>query len=465
MPSDEMVSQNPSGLRDLVLEWLTANNCSQNALARGSGVSPASVSRLLKRRPPGAAVLTNLFLHMRDRMLPPDRRMFTKMAGLKSNLLNNFSGDASSPDSRLALGREWYQLGQSAGSLGKWEDARNYLLTAERLLGKGSTEAPMAAMEAAQNLVNLCDYVGALNDLRRVEAEYRGTMDDRTVAFLALRKVWIHFYAAEFDELFRKAESAMATAKVYGYEELNDVRHFVGRAHLEMAAQTQNPTERKLRMRWAESELRYSRGLHARIGSEPQQGFDLLRLAQVKRLEGRFEDARDLRSKAQALFPHGYHGNLHIDLEEAKVAIETGDTIHVVRGRSQRVVEGWAMLRYRRGMADALTVLGSGLEAALKWQEAVRSYVAALLLYPYENSDLGRYCWYQVGALRRYEPRQFRNLVANLENEIVSRKGVFEWLEGVVLRERETSSMVMSRVASLIGNKSRAQLLKEKSPS
>lgn len=67
---------------------------------------------------------------------------------------------------------------------------------------------------------------------------------------------------------------------------------------------------------------------------------------------------------------------LHIDLEEARLALEDGE-IRAPKRKAEEALRGWAQVKYAKGMSDALRILGTLEYIQGKPEKALELYIVS----------------------------------------------------------------------------------------
>lgn len=141
----------------------------------------------------------------------------------------------------------------------------------------------------------------------------------------------------------------------------------------------------------AEKSLREAVEIHEKIGTEVQLGFDYLRLAQLNKLSRNAHAAlgtrKQLLERATSLLDSD-QARFHILLEQASEASENGEPIKAL-GLAEKALNICLTLRYPRGMADALGIIGDTRLAVVSRTNLIQAldhYVTSIVLYPYPGN-------------------------------------------------------------------------------
>jgi tetratricopeptide (TPR) repeat protein len=429
-------------------------------LAMRAGIQPSIISRFLNGGTLEVGSAIKLYMALPDDMDVVNRRNFLQMMGLSllasqlnrdllpSGELQSLNPMASSSPSEvgtrlMALG---YQLAPNS-----WEKAIPLFREAEDAFGVASSQAARAALEAAQALVNLCDYDKAQAELLRIEYTYRSIMDPETKAEWYRIRGWLDYYQGDFAQSEEWLTNTIKIAEQTGIDRLADF-HFLGRLYCDWGQVCHQQQKASLLFHKAEVLFDRAYELQHRQGDDVSKAFDLFRKAQLLRAQHNWQEADKLRTEARQIFDRDL-AVLHVDLEEARLDLEDGETRRP-KLRAEKALRGWAQIKYAKGMSDSLRVLGFSEFIQGKVDQALELYAAALCIYPFENHSENQKLWISISNLRsdiiRKEGRKaYQTLMRRIQEFAEGQQGYFSYLANVSADRSADIARVLIRLRSL----------------
>jgi len=210
----------------------------------------------------------------------------------------------------------------------RWEEAITAFQEAETTLGTTSSQAARAACCIAQLHLELGDNEKAREEVNRALEMYQAVIEGDAAIEVNVARGWIEYDAGNLMEAKSSLETCIEIARESCAEYVvQDAHHFLGRVYCELGVQA---THHKTADRWfyeAAAHFDKAAELHNRWESLGDVAYDILRKAQLHRVQSQWRDARMLRGRARQLFGGNVIGR-QIDLEEARIAIRDGTDTH-----------------------------------------------------------------------------------------------------------------------------------------
>lgn len=459
---DLSTSKDQQVARELLQRYMTDTGYGVNELARQAGVSRSILSRFLSGKTflqEGSALRVYCTIERDINVM--DRRNFLRSVGLlplalvlsrDRDLLSDLAVEAHgvAVPGDVLLANRLLVAGHELAQQGLWEAAIQILRRAEKGFGRGSSQAARAAVDIAQLFINLGSYEAAREELQRVEREYARVMDPETRANFHTRRGWLDYYLGDLSKAAERFQAVLGIAREHGIEHLEDARHFLGRTYRDLGALHDTGKARDRWLHMGEQQLRRAFEVHGRCATETEQAFGLLRLSQLKLLQYDWRAAQELRARARQMFGDDLT-TLHIDLEEAKLALLDGE-VHPAKVRAEKGLDGFRHIKYARGMARALHLLGVHAHVQGRTPEAIEYYVASLAVFPYQSSPAHPQTWLcldqALWEMRvRHEHDELRKTLHLLHDMAQSRTGPFEELNHVAADRTAHLMEILRRLA------------------
>jgi len=225
--------------------------------------------------------------------------------------------------------------------------------------------------------------------------------------------------------------------------------HFLGRIY---TIRGQLSKQKQQAIEWfhkAEDHLDTAYQLHLTWGDDGDRGYDLLRMAQLRRAQRRWREARHLREQARHLFGTGLY-YLDIDLEEAGILFKDNHEKDA-RRKAETALEVWADVKRTKAIADALQLLGQLKHKQGKCDQAVEYYLASLCLYPFEQLPGKQRLLSDCATLIRQEPRRTpQQQVEYLQESIQEYRGHFRYLKQITIDRSGDIEQLIRRLQALV---------------
>jgi tetratricopeptide (TPR) repeat protein len=429
--------------RRLTREWLQHENVTAAKLAGQANVQRSVVSRFLNGQPITPQTAARLCDAMQVKLGQPERITLLEAFGLsrfsQMAALNEVSraGESIAPwqgDHLFAVTYTatllWHQA--IATSATSWVKAIPLFFEAERAFGLSSTGA-LAGLQGVQNLINIGDFEAAERETIRIQAAYAGEMDTLTRAQVATLRGWIAFDRGEFESAlrwFRHNINLQPTPTVQ--HAIDGAHHFTARILLEMSRQATDTQSASRLLHQAEGHIHASLEMKLqRDAPLSQLGFEHLRMMEILDAQGRHDDARIHRRKANEIFT-GYGADLHIAMHTAEQDLDEGNTKRAIK-KGMAGLEGWR--DYSNGFARAATIVAQGKLEEGKTAPSLRYAALAHAFNPTyaHHSDrpkaislvreAGELIAHQKGA------RTHNAVIQQMKEDAQARNGEFAFLE------------------------------------
>jgi tetratricopeptide (TPR) repeat protein len=458
---DELIQPDGERGREFIKNLIDSSSTrSLRGLAKKAGIQPSIISRFLKGGALEVGSAIKLYMALPDDIDVVKRRTFLQVMGL-SQLVSQLSPDllpSGELQSRnpIASGNPT-EVGTHLMALGyqlapnSWEKAIPLFREAENAFGVASSQAARAALEAAQALVNLCDYDKAQAELLRIENTYRSIIDPETEAEWYRINGWLDYYQGDFAQAEKWLLSTVEIAKRTGVDRLADF-HFLGRLYCDWGQVRRQQQEASSLFHKAEVFFDTAYKLQHKEGPDVSRAFDLFRKAQLLQAQHNRQKAQKLRTMARQMFDRDL-AVLHVDLEEARLDLEDGET-RKPKLRAEKALKGWAQIKYAKGMSDALRVLGVSEWIHGKPAQALELYAAALCIYPFENHLGNQKLWVSIVDLYseiicKEGRKAYRSLMRRIQEFAEGQQGYFSYLANVSADRSADIARVLIRLRNL----------------
>jgi TPR repeat protein len=446
---DELIRPDWERGREFIKNLIDSGSTrSLRGLAKIAGIQPSIISRFLKGGALEVGSAIKLYMALPDDIDVVKRRTFLQIMGLyplvlqlNRDLLSSEelqslnpieSGSPSEEGTRLmALG---YQRAPSSWvTPNSWEKAIPFFQDAEKAFGVASSQAARAALEATQMLINLGNYDKVQAELLRIEHTYISIMDLETQAEWYRISGWLAYHQGNFAHAEKWLKKTIKIAKLTGIDRLADF-HFLGRLYCDWGQVRRQQQEADLLFHKAEEFLDKAYEHQHKQASDVRRAFDLFRKAQLLQAQHNWQEAQELRTRARQMFANDL-AVLHIDLEEAKLDLEDGET-QTPKLKAEKALREWAQVKYAKGMSDALRVLGFSNYIQGKPVQALEPYVAALCIYPFENHLDSQKLGISIANLRsdiiiKEGRKAFQTLMQRIRELEEGQQGYFSYLVNV----------------------------------
>jgi tetratricopeptide (TPR) repeat protein len=273
-------------------------------------------------------------------------------------------------------------------------------------------------------------------------------MDPETAAELSHLHGWMDYYEGEFRQAVTWFEQCLFIANESGREEISqNGLHFLGRVYADWGHLAQTKQQAEGWFRQADEKLTAAYQLHLKYGDTDEQGYDVFRQAQLRRMQRQWPEAAHLRERARHLFSNGLL-TLSVDLEEATLALQNSE-MGPARRKAEEALGGWAVVGHAKGMADALHLLGRSNYVEGKSDQALECYTAALCIYPFEHHLSNRYIWTAIDEIGcREDSNATRRWTRRLRDVAETRQGYFANLNSVFADRSADIDWIFSRLRS-----------------
>lgn len=367
--------------RRLTRDWLRHEGISAARLACRANVQRSVVSRFLKGQPITPQTAARLCDAIQTTLSQSERITLMDAFGLsRYSQLAGFGVSNVVPESMtgwpvdvlisntLIATRVWAMAVDTASRV-SWIQAIPLFFEAERAFGYSSTAA-RAGLQGVQMLINICDFTAAEREAIRIQTAYASEMDTVTRAQLAYMRGWTAFDRGEFEcalKWFRQDIDLPEHGSTEYY--IGCGHHFTARTLLEMSRlQTDSVTIARM---LNEAEHHARKSLAWKIDHQAPQsqiGYDHLRLMEILDAQGRHDDARTHRRKANEIFA-GEGPNLHIMVHTAEQDLDEGDTKRAIK-KGLESLNGWR--EYTNGYARSAGIVAEGKLEEDKAAQALR---------------------------------------------------------------------------------------------
>lgn len=327
-------------------------------------------------------------------------------------------------DLAISLGNRFYR---------DWlcTDAIPVFQMAEKLVGVPASQAARAACSATQMHLELGDLRTAKEKITQAQRLYALVVDLETRTYMQHLNGWIEYYQGNFDEAEAWYLASLDLLDQKGLEHFGQhAHHFLGRIYCSRGQLCEQKQQADEWFHKAEGQLDTAYHLHHTWGDDGDRGYDLLRMAQLRRAQRRWREARQLRERARHLFNSGLY-YLSIDLEESYIAMKNREEREAMH-TAEKVLEGWSDVKRTKGVADALRIIGDARAVMGHVHHALEDYVAALCIYPYPNYPSNRQLWQNIAEiLRQADGVDGRKQIQRLTHRIEERQGAFAYLNSI----------------------------------
>jgi tetratricopeptide (TPR) repeat protein len=329
-----------------------------------------------------------------------------------------------------------------------WEKAILIYFEVEKILGLASSLAPWAALQAVLLQVTLGDFTQALMDITRIENTYLSIMDPETKAELHIVKGWVNYYQGNYAQAETCFSEPLAIALETGTERLaKDAEHFLGRLYCDWGQSFSQKQQNESLFHNSKSHLEEAYRLHSKFGTEINQAFDLFRKAQLQQVRNNAREARQLRDTARQMFGKD-KAVLHIDMEEAKIAVADREYVES-KVKAERALSGWSEVKYAKGIADSIKILGEANYIQGKLAPALELFLASLCIYPYKNLA-NQQLWTKIIQLKSIILQQvnrngYEKIMLQIQESMNERSGYFSYLNRLIVDRTPDISQILSR--------------------
>jgi transcriptional regulator with XRE-family HTH domain len=311
----------------------------------------------------------------------------------------------------------------------QWEKAYALSRLAEHLCGPQSNQAAVAGLLGTQMLLNLNRYQQAWEEVKRIEQSYASAMDAPARIDLFRLKGWLDYYQGQFPRAASWLAKTVEIANEAGLESLADY-HFRGRVNLALGKQAKSE---KRDISFAQSEKDLMTSLHKQHKDlhESTRAFDKLRLAQLRRAQGKGVEAKELLGQTRMMFANDLAA-VHVDLEEADMDLEDGEDLLNIIIKAEGGFRQWAEVKYVNGVTEALRILALAELLRGESRRALAYYIALWCLSPLiveKNQQIQEEmseCYDDI--LYRGNAKAWRKFVSEVQEAIVTGRGPLAYL-------------------------------------
>ncbi len=330
------------------------------------------------------------------------------------------------------------------------DEAIAYFREAECIFGIVSSQAARAACKIAQMYLELGDLAKARAELVRALQLYEPVMDIDTSVELNRTWGWLNYTEGDFLQSERWLQQCLHIADEAGTEGLGrHAHHFLGKLYYNMGRAASQQHVADARFYKAEAHLEQAYQLDSVWGREANQAFDLLRKAQLFHLQHKWRDARKLRTRARHLFGANLTA-LHVDLEEAKVAITDKSETRATIRKVEDALRAWADVKKADGMAMALHILGTSKYFQGKPDQALELFVAALCIYPPKSFLDNQQVWDCIqNIINQGVSDGYQQWVLRIKQLVENRQGYFSYLNSITADRSTDIAAILDRLSSL----------------
>lgn len=364
-----MQSSDWEAARRLTREWLKHENITAAKLAGRANVQRSVVSRFLNGQPITPQTAARLCEAMQTAFSSSERitlmeafglSRFSQMAGV-AEAVTIPASIADRPYNFLAANafiaaQLWAQALEMAQV--SWLRSVPLFFKAERAFGFGSTAA-LAGLHGVQVLINIGDLDSAEREAIRIQTAYAGELDTPTRAQLASVRGWLAFDRGEFESaLSWFQQNINLPAYLSTNAHIGGGHHFTARILLEMSRRESNPQAAARLLHDAEQHAQLSMQMKLRDDAPMSQiGFEYLRLMEILDAQGKHDEARVHRRKANEIF-NGDGADLHIAMHTAEQDLNEGDAKSAIK-KGMAGLEGWR--EYANGFARSAGMVAEGM--------------------------------------------------------------------------------------------------------
>lgn len=440
--------------RQTIRTWLTAHNRSLRNLAREAGIPPSVISKFLHGETKlEASSALKLYRVMQQSLNPLERETFLQATGslpLASAFISDpsFTVDMNAPP--FEVGSRLILKAIDLGKKGSFAEAIPLLWTAEQVLGVGSNLAAYAACQIGHTFILVGDFRQAQAEAQRIETTYGPIMDPETKAEFYRLQLWLAYYLGNYLQSEHWLKARIQLAEQTGIERLSDP-HFLGRTYYELGQLAPQKQVADVYFTKAVQCFEQSSQLNRKWGDELNLAYDWFRKAQVLQAQGHWRDAKKLRRQAGHVFRMERSvANLHVELEEAKFALEDGN-LRIPQEKAEAVLHGWVDFNYTKGVADALKVLGDVAYVQGNVEQAFEIFAARLCVYPFDAHPSTRQVWEDVNHLhevltRREDGPSYQNVLQQLQEVATNRQGYFSYLDTLAVDRSQDVAHLFRRL-------------------
>ncbi len=429
--------------RRLTRDWLRHENITAARLANQANVQRSVISRFLNGQPITPQTAARLCDAMQTSLSPSERitlmeafglSRFSQLAGLNEPAFANEAVASWRGDHLFAVMHTATLLWHTAitTATASWLKSIPLFFAAERAFGLSSPGA-LAGLQGVQVLINIGDLDTAEREAIRIQAAYAGEMDTLTRAEVATLRGWIAFDRGEFESALRwfRHNIHLHTTPTLQYA-IDSAHHFTARILLEMSRQVTDAQTISRLLHQAEAHMHIS--LEMKIQRDApllQLGFEHLRMMEILDVQGRHDDARIHRHKANDIFA-GNGADLHIALHTAEQDLDEGNTTRAIK-KGMAGLEGWR--EYANGFTRAATTVAQGKLEEGKTEPALRYAALAHAFNPtyahHNDRPQAITLVREAGALITHQQgtRKYATIIRNMKEDAQARKGEFAFLE------------------------------------
>jgi plasmid maintenance system antidote protein VapI len=359
--------------RRLTRDWLRHEGITAAKLAGRANVQRSVVSRFLNGQPITPQTAARLCDTMQASLSQPERITLMEAFGLsRFSQLASATKTSIVPESMsgwpvdflvsntLIATSLWAKAVETASSV-SWITAIPLYFEAERAFGFSSTAA-LAGLQGVQCMINIGDLEAAEREAIRIQTAYASEMDTLTHAHLAAVRGWLAFDRGDFKDALKWFQFNINLPE-YGPTDyfIGGGHHFTARILLEMSRLQSGPIKAMRMLRASEHHAQKSYEWKIKHQAPVVQiGFEHLRLMEILDEQGKHDDARIHRRKANEIFA-GELANLHITTHTAEQDLAEGDTKRATK-KAMAGLESWR--EYANGLARS-----AGIVAQAKLEE------------------------------------------------------------------------------------------------
>lgn len=450
----EQVQSAEEQARHMIRTWLTAQNRSLRNLAREAGIPPSVISKFLHDETTlEATSALKIYNVMQQSLDPLERYAFIEAIGLLP-LATAFRSDpiftVDIHASPFEVGNHLIATAITLGKKGSFTEAIPLLRTAEQVLGTGSNLAAYAACLIGHTYILVSDFRQAQAEAQRIEITYGPIMDPETKAEFYRLQLWLAYYLGNYLQSEHWLKARIQLAEQTGIERLSDP-HFLGRTYYELGQLAPQKQAADVYFAKAVECFEQSSQLNRKWGDELNLAYDWFRKAQVLQAQGQCSDAKSLRRQAGHVFrTERSVANLHVELEEAKLALEDGN-LRISQEKAGTVLHGWVDFNYTKGVADALKVLGDVAYVQGHVEQAFEIFAVRLCVYPFDTHPSTRQVGEDVNHLhdvltRREDGPSYQNVLRHLQEVATNRQGYFSYLNALAVDRSQDVEHLFSRL-------------------
>jgi len=434
------VSQpNQDMARQVVRNYLTAAGRSVSSLAEEARLNRSIVSKWLANQADlSAGSALKLYMAIERGLTYQDRQAFVQGSGLPETLLATplapgITGPSLSPTSlgMEGAGHYWMTVGYQVAQ-DSWQQAIPLFRAAECIFGPLSSAAAMASCVVGQVYMNLGDYALAQREFLRLQLDYERVMDPKTEASIYETRGMLCYYLGDYLQAEGWFQRCLRLAEDWRMEILAwNACHFLGRVYTAWGVQLalRHDSQADDLFHRAESYLAAAHRAHVRLGNDTGVAYDVLRRAQLARAERRYSEVGKAFKKARQGFVGDEIATCHVELQEAELAQEDGET-EAASGKAEHALETFTEIAYANGMADSLRILGVSEQMRGRLDRALPWYAASLCVSPSAGHPANRALWADLAALRdqliiERGREGYRKLAQHVRDMVEERRGEF----------------------------------------